>query len=74
MDIARALLALGADFKHTNRYAGETCLHSGARYGRDDIVSLLIAKGADMEMYDWHSLKGKHRIERLSWHDELYTK
>ena len=56
VDIARALLALGADFKHANRYTGETCLHSGARYGRDDIISLLIAKGVDMEMYDWRSL------------------
>ena len=56
VNIAKALIKEGADFRYVNKYTGETCLHRGARFGRDDIVSLLIAKGADLESRDHLSL------------------
>ena len=56
MDIAKALIEKGADFQYTNRHTGETCLHYGARYGKDGIVGLLIAKRANLEIRDNLSL------------------
>ena len=56
VDIAKALIEKGADIQHINKYSGETCLHHGARYGKDGIIGLLIAKRAALELRDHHSL------------------
>lgn len=51
-DIAKHLISLGADFQKVNKYSGETCLHRCARYGRNETLNLLIAKGVELEIYD----------------------
>lgn len=51
-DIAKVLISLGADFQKVNKYSGENCLHRCARYGRAETLSLLIEKGAQLEIYD----------------------
>ena len=56
VDIAEALIKIGADFRYVNKYSGETCIHLGARFGMDGIIDLLINKGADLEIRDWFSL------------------
>ena len=60
VEVAEALLARGADFRHINRLEGQTCLHFSARWGRDDIISLLIARHADLEARDLHSRTPLH--------------
>ncbi len=56
VNIAKALIKEGADFRYVNKYTGQTCLHRSATFGRDGIVSLLIAKGAALETRDHLSL------------------
>lgn len=51
-EVAKVLISVGAEFQNANIYTGETCLHRSARFGRNGIASLLIAKGADLEVYD----------------------
>lgn len=51
-EIAKFLISLGSDFHKVNQFSGETCLHRCARYGRNETLNLLIAKGVELEIYD----------------------
>ena len=50
--VAALLLDNGAEVKVKNKY-GATPLHVAARYGREDVAELLIARGAEVNAQDW---------------------
>jgi uncharacterized protein len=51
-EIAKILIAYGADVNAARKDDGETALHMAAKYGRGDVVKLLLEKGADSKAAD----------------------
>lgn len=60
VEVAKVLLERGADLRYINTFDGQTCLHRAARWGGDDITSLLIAEHADLEIRDRQSRTPLH--------------
>ncbi|MGD8538387.1 MAG: ankyrin repeat domain-containing protein [Candidatus Aminicenantes bacterium] len=71
VDIAKALIAKGADFKEKNVY-GVEALHIAAENGRRELIEFLLSKGADIDSL---SVTGKTALHyaQENGHDKLAT-
>lgn len=71
MEIAKALIAKGADFKEKNIYGVEP-LHIAAENGRMEFIEFLLSKGADIDSLSFTGKTAFHYAQD-NGHDKLAT-
>lgn len=66
-DTVKFLLDLGADINAQDKVDLRTALMGAAHKGRNDIVELLVQRGADLSMHDIGSRDTVHKLAGVSW-------
>jgi ankyrin repeat protein len=66
-DTVKMLLDLGADVNAQDTLDGRTALMGAAHKGRNDIIQLLVAHGADLAIHDIGSRDSIHSLAGVTW-------
>jgi uncharacterized protein len=66
-DTVKLLLDLGADVNAQDTLDGRTALMGAAHKGRNDIIELLVQRGADLALRDIGSRDSIHALSGITW-------
>jgi uncharacterized protein len=66
-DTVKFLLDLGANVNAQDTLDGRTALMGAAHKGRNDVIQLLVSRGADMSLHDIGSRDSIHSLAGISW-------
>jgi uncharacterized protein len=66
-DTVKFLLDLGANVNAQDTLDGRTALMGAAHKGRNDVIQLLVDRGADMSLHDIGSRDSIHSLAGISW-------
>jgi ankyrin repeat protein len=67
LEAVKMLLDLGADVNAQDELDGRTALMGAAHKGRNDVVQLLVDRGADLSLHDIGSRDSIHALSGLTW-------
>jgi len=67
LETVKFLLELGADFDAQDTMDGRTALMGAAHKGRNDVIELLVKRGADLGLRDIGSRDSIHALSGLTW-------
>ena len=67
LEAVKMLLDLGANVNAQDELDGRTALMGAAHKGRDDVVRLLVDRGADPSLHDIGSRDSIHALSGLTW-------
>jgi ankyrin repeat protein len=67
LEAVRMLLDLGADVNAQDELDGRTALMGAAHKGRNDVVKLLVDRGANLALHDIGSRDSIHALSGLTW-------
>jgi ankyrin repeat protein len=66
-DTVKLLLDLGADINAQDTLDGRTALMGAAHKGRNDVIELLVQRGADLSLRDIGSRDSIHALSGITW-------
>jgi uncharacterized protein len=66
-ETVKFLLDLGADVNAQDTLDGRTALMGAAHKGRNDVIQLLVDRGADLSLHDIGSRDSIHALAGISW-------
>jgi uncharacterized protein len=67
LDTVKLLLELGADVNAQDKLDGRTALMGAAHKGRNDVIQLLVERGADLGTHDIGSRDSIHALAGVRW-------